>query len=71
MAVTGVELALAAWPRGVGELERPMLGDAVRYLSLAFSEHPPIAVLNHGGSVRGAVYSPDGKRILSGLETRR
>jgi WD40 repeat protein len=42
-----------------------MLGDAVRYLSLSFSEHPPVAVLRHGGSVNGAVYSPDGKRILS------
>ena len=61
----GVELALAAWPRGVGVIERPMLGDAVRYLSLSFSEHPPVAVLNHGGPVNGAVYSPDGKRILS------
>ena len=54
----GVELALAAWPRGVGILERPMLGDAIRYLSLSFSEHPPVAVLNHGGSVGGAVYAP-------------
>ena len=64
-ALDGVELALAAWPRGAGIVERPMLGDAVRYLSLSFSEHPPVAVLNHGGSVNGAVYSPDGKRILS------
>jgi hypothetical protein len=61
----GVELALAAWPRDVGVLKRPMLGDAVRYLSLAFSERPPVAVLNHSGAVRGAIYSPDGKRILS------
>ena len=57
----GVELALAAWPRRVGIVERPMLGDALRYLSLSFSEHPPVAVLNHGFSVSGAVYSPDGK----------
>jgi WD40 repeat protein len=66
-ALDGVELALAAWPQraGGGFLERPMLGDAVRYLSLSFSEHPPVAVLRHGGSVNGAVYSPDGKRILS------
>ena len=64
-ALDGVELALSAWPRGAGVLERPMLGDAVRYLSLSFSEHPPVAVLNHGGPVNGAVYSPDGKRILS------
>ena len=42
-----------------------MLGDAIRYLSLSFSEHPPVAVLNHGGPVSGALYSPDGKRILS------
>jgi hypothetical protein len=64
-ALDGVELALAAWPRGVGLGERPMLGDAVRYLSLSFSEHPPVAVLNHNGPARGAIYSPDGKRILS------
>jgi WD domain, G-beta repeat len=64
-ALDGVELALAAWPRGVGALERPMLGDAVRYLSLSFSEHPPVAVLHHGGPVNGAVYSLDGQRILS------
>ncbi|MBV8107921.1 MAG: TIR domain-containing protein, partial [Hyphomicrobiales bacterium] len=62
----GVELALASWPRGVGvPHERPMLGDAVRYLSLSFSEHPPVGVLNHGGPVFGAVYSPDSERILS------
>ena len=42
-----------------------MLGDAVQYLSLAFSKHPPVAVLNHEGPVRGADYSPDLKRILS------
>jgi TIR domain/WD domain, G-beta repeat len=64
-ALDGVELALAAWPRGVGIIDRPMLGDAVRYLSLSFSEHPPVAVLNNGGPVYGAIYSPDGKRILS------
>ena len=61
----GVELALAAWPRRNGIAERPMLGDAVRYLSLSFAEHPPIAVLSHGGAVNGALYSPDGRRILS------
>jgi hypothetical protein len=60
----GVELALAAWPRRSGDM-RPMLGDALRYLSLSLSEHPPVAVLNHGDTVWGAVYSPDGKRILS------
>src|SRR5271166_208659 len=65
----GLELALAAWPRHAGIFERP-LGDAVRFLSLSFSEHPPVAVLNHGDavhgdSVGGAVFSPDGKRILS------
>jgi hypothetical protein len=64
-ALDGVELALAAWPRGVGVPNRPMLGDTIRYLSLSFSEDPPVAVLNHGGPVIGAVYSPDGKRILS------
>jgi hypothetical protein len=64
-ALDGVELALAAWPRGAGAIERPMLGDAIRYLSLSFAEHPPVAVLNHGGPVGGAIYSPDGKRILS------
>jgi WD40 repeat protein len=66
----GVELALAAWPRGVGASERPMLGDVVRYLSHSFSEHPPVAVLSHGDVVWGAVYSPDGKRILSWSEDK-
>jgi hypothetical protein len=56
---------LAAWPRGVGSLERPMPEDAIRYLSLSFSEHPPISILNHSGPVNGALYSPDGTRILS------
>jgi hypothetical protein len=64
-ALDGVELALAAWPRRAGRSERPMLGDTIQYLSLSFSEHPAVAVLNHGGPVNGAVYSPDGKRILS------
>jgi hypothetical protein len=64
-ALDGVELALAAWPRRDGFFERPMLGDAVRYLSLSFSGHPPVAVMNHGSPVKGAIYSPDGMRILS------
>ena len=64
-ALDGVELAVAAWPRGAGMSETPMLGDALQYLSLSFSERPPIGVLNHGGAVSGAVYSPDGRRILS------
>ena len=66
----GVELALAAWPRRAGMFARPMLGDAVQYLSLSFSEHPPIAVLNHSGPVSGAVYSPDGERVLSWSEDK-
>ncbi len=65
-ALDGVELALAAWPRHEGGFaKRPMLGDAIRYLSFSFSEHPPVAVLNHSGVVWGATYSPDGRRILS------
>jgi hypothetical protein len=64
-ALDGVELGLAAWPYRTMWLERPMLGDAVRYLSLSFSEHPPVAVLNHNAAVNGAVYAADGKRILS------
>ena len=61
----GVELALAAWPRHAGVSERPMLADAIQYVSLSFSEHPPVAVLNHEGPVTGVLYSPDGQRILS------
>jgi hypothetical protein len=64
-ALDGVELSLAAWPRSAGDLQRPMLGDAIRYLSLSFSLHPPVAMMNHDDPVNGAVYSPDGKRILS------
>ena len=63
-ALDGVELALAAWPRGAGA-QQPMLGDAIRYLSLSFFEHPPVAVMNPEGGATGARYSPDGKRILS------
>jgi WD40 repeat protein len=60
----GVELALAAWPRH-GDFKRPMLGDAIQSLSLSFSKHPPVAVLSHDGPVDDAIYSPDGKHILS------
>ena len=69
-ALDGVELALAAWPRTSGVLQRPMLGDAIRYLSLSFEEHPPVAVLNHDGSVRAAVYSPSGRGIRSRTKRR-
>ena len=44
--------------------------DAVRCLSLAFSDHPPVVVMNHGGPVNGALYSPDGERILSWSEDK-
>jgi hypothetical protein len=56
-ALDGVELALAAWPRGAGVFERPMLGDVVRYLSLSSSEHPPVAVLNHGDPVKRGLFA--------------
>ena len=61
----GVELALAAWPRRAGVLERPMLGDGIRFLSLSFSAHPPVAVLNHDDVVAGALFTKDERRILS------
>ena len=64
----GVELALAAWPRSAASL-KGRCWETPSEISFAFvSEHPPIAVLNHDGSVWGAVYSPDGKRILSWSE---
>ncbi len=42
-----------------------MLGDAIQYLSLSFAEHPPVAVLSHGGPVNGALFDRDERRILS------
>ena len=69
-ALDGVELALAAWPR-TRFAERPMLGDAIRYLSLAFSEHPPVAVLNHQPRSTARSIRRTASASCRGLKTRR
>ena len=61
----GVRLALAAWPKGGGKSGRPMLAETIRSLALSFEQHPPIAVMNHEGSVAGARFDQDERRILS------
>ena len=67
----GVELALAAWPRGGGVSQGPMLGDVIRNLSLSFSMHPPIAVMNHGGRSGARSIRRTASASCHGLTTRR
>ncbi len=59
-----VKLALAAWPR-TGRTDRPPLKMTVEALGTALPHLRQRHVLKPGGTLKTAVFSPDGSRVLT------
>ena len=66
-----LKLALAAWPRTLGERGRPMLFRTVDAVGLALTgpleTTPP---LQHDGGVFSAAFSPDGARVVTASDDK-
>jgi len=60
-----IELALASWPRSSADSSRVMTERDLRAVSQALADRAPAAQLRHKDDVSGAVFSRDGRWILS------